>query len=60
MKTRKKIDWEKQYNEALEAFKTNGFILLVDDRQAESLDQLFQIHSDTQISFLKLVPLVGG
>ncbi|MEM9679282.1 MAG: hypothetical protein AAF901_03080, partial [Bacteroidota bacterium] len=35
----KDIDSEKQLYIALEAFKNNGFILLVDDEQVERLDQ---------------------
>jgi hypothetical protein len=34
--------------------------MLVDDRQAESLDQSFEVKVDTEVTFVKLVPLVGG
>jgi hypothetical protein len=60
LKAKRKIDWEDQYKRALEAFGRNGFFLLVGDKQAESLDQEFQVKVDTEVSFVKLVPLVGG
>ena len=55
-----KIDWEKQYEKATEAFLNNGFILLVDDQQVSTLEEQIEIRSDTSVTFLKLVPLVGG
>ena len=60
LKARRKIDWQEQYQRALEAFERNGFFVLVGDRQAESLDQDFEVKLDTEVSFVKLVPLVGG
>jgi hypothetical protein len=60
MRHRRPIDWEKQVAKALEAFGRNGFFILVDDRQAESLDDMIQLTPTTTVSFVKLVPLVGG
>jgi hypothetical protein len=60
LKARRKIDWQQQYQRALEAFERNGFFVLVGDQQAESLDQEFAVAVDTEVSFVKLVPLVGG
>jgi hypothetical protein len=54
------IDWEAQFDRAMDAFGRNGFIILVDDRQAETLDESIVIGSATQVSFVKLMPLVGG
>lgn len=54
------LDWEQQFKRAVEAFVQNGFIVLVDNRQVESLDEVVTIAADTPVSFLKLVPLVGG
>ncbi len=39
----RKIDWEEQYHRAMEAFTRNGFFMLVDDRQVESLDEEIEI-----------------
>src|ERR1051325_7932375 len=60
LKTRRKIDWEEQFKRALEAYERNGFFVLVGNKQAENLDEEFQVKVDTEVSFVKLVPLVGG
>jgi hypothetical protein len=60
LKAKRKIDWQEQYQKALEAFERNGFFVLVGNRQAESLDQQFEVKVDTEVSFVKLMPLVGG
>jgi hypothetical protein len=60
LRKRRKIDWEKQFEKAVQAFERNGFLVLVDDHQAETLDEEIEIRVDTQVSFLRLVPLVGG
>jgi hypothetical protein len=60
LRHRRQIDWERQADLALEAFEANGFFILVDDRQVESLEEMIEIQEDTQISFIKLMPLVGG
>ena len=60
MRKRRRIDSEKQFELALRAFYTNGFILLVDDRQVDELEEEIEVRPDTTVTFLKLVPLVGG
>lgn len=60
LKARRKIDWQEQYERSLQAFERNGFFVIVGDKQAESLDQEFDVKVDTEVSFVKLVPLVGG
>jgi len=54
------IDAKKQVSVANDAFKKNGFFILIDNTQAESLEQVFVLHQDSEISFVKLTPLVGG
>ena len=54
------IDWKDQFSKACEAFERNGFFILVGDRQAESLDEEITLHQNEPLSFVKLVPLVGG
>jgi hypothetical protein len=56
----RKIDWEAQFAKAVTEFERNGFILLVDDRQLTALDEEVVVQSGTEVSFLRLVPLVGG
>jgi hypothetical protein len=60
VRAKRKIDWQEQYQKAIDAFDRNGFFVLVGDKQAESLDQEFEVEVDTEVSFVKLVPLVGG
>jgi hypothetical protein len=60
MKKRREIDWKQQFEKATDAFGRNGFFVLIDDKQADSLDQEFVIGHGTQVSFVKLMPLVGG
>jgi hypothetical protein len=54
------IDWRKQFDKALEAFDANRVLILIDHRQAESLDDELEIRADTKVTFLRLMPLVGG
>lgn len=54
------IDWRTQFDRACEAFERNNFFILIDDRQPESLDDEVTLTPDTRVSFVKLVPLVGG
>ena len=56
----RKIDWEAQLEKALDAFQRNGFLLLVDDRQLTDLDEEVVLKPGSQVTFLRLVPLVGG
>jgi hypothetical protein len=59
-KAPRKIDWEAQYQKALEAFAGNGIIMLWNDTQIESLDEILELREGSNATFLKLVPLVGG
>lgn len=60
LKAKKVIDAEKQTYIALDAFQKNGFFILVDNYQADSLDEKIELKAKTTISFVKLTPLVGG
>lgn len=60
LRERRRVDWETQYRLALDAFERNGFFILVNDRQVESLYETVALTPTTQVSFVKLVPLVGG
>ena len=55
-----KIDVEKQVYIALDAFKNNGFFILIDDEQVEHLEEKFLVDETTNVSFVKLTPLIGG
>jgi hypothetical protein len=60
LKKPRSIDWRKQFDKATEAFERNQILILVDNRQVESLDEQLEIGTDTSISFLRLTLLVGG
>jgi hypothetical protein len=60
LKKQKSIDAEKQVYVALDAFQRNGYFVLIDDVQSESLQQKVLLKEKTKISFIKLTPLVGG
>ncbi len=56
----RRIDPEAQFALAVTAFAGNGFLVLVGDRQVTELDEEVELALGTEVSFLKLVPLVGG
>jgi hypothetical protein len=45
---------------ALEAFARNGFFMIFDGRQIVDLDEVLTVEPDSAVTFLRLVPLVGG
>ncbi len=60
LKKNRQVDAEKQYYLALDAFKKNGFFVLVNDEQVETLETQVQLSDNMELSFIKLTPLVGG
>ncbi|MBK8351037.1 MAG: hypothetical protein IPL21_04885 [Saprospirales bacterium] len=60
IKPNKIIDSEKQVYVALNAFLKNGYFVLIDNIQAETLEQEILLTNKTTVSFVKLTPLVGG
>lgn len=57
----KTMSWQHQYDQAIEAFENGRLLVLVDEHQAESLDdEVNVIHSQSLVTFLRLVPLIGG
>ncbi len=60
LKTPRRIDPERQFERAVEAFGRNGFLVLIGDRQVEELDEEIELRLGVEVTFLKLVPLVGG
>ena len=54
------VNPQAQFDKAIQAFEGNAFIVLVGDRQVDTLDDEIALHPETTVSFLKLVPLVGG
>ena len=60
VRTRPIVDWQKQFAKALAAFKGNGFLVLLNDRQIMDLDEPLHLTPQSKIAFLRLVPLIGG
>jgi hypothetical protein len=56
----RRLDWEAQFEKAIEAFTRHGYIVLVNDRQVSDLDASVAVRDGSEVTFLKLVPLVGG
>lgn len=54
------LDANTQLAKAIDAFQGNQIIMLVDDRQVDSLDEEIVLRPDMRVSFLRLTPLVGG
>lgn len=57
---RRPLSAEAQVSAAVEAFERNGFLLLLDDRQIETLDEEVVIGPGSKARFVRLVPLMGG
>jgi hypothetical protein len=49
-----------EYENAVSAFSSNGFFLLVNGHQVSDLEEDISVKSDMEISFLRLTPLIGG
>jgi hypothetical protein len=60
VKPKVEVDAEKQVYTALDAFQKNGFFVIIDNKQAEQLDEEVLLSNDSLVSFVKLTPLVGG
>ena len=60
LKKTKNIDIEKQIQIAIDAFKSNGYFLFVNDKQVTDLDEEILVTPKTVVGFIKLIPLVGG
>ena len=60
LKKPRQIDWKQQFELVCEAFERNQIVLLINDRQAESLDEEYNVEPHSEVTFLRLTPLVGG
>jgi hypothetical protein len=56
----RRLDPEAQAKIALDAFTRNGFFVFVGDRQVDDLDEELTLADTDVVSFVRLVPLVGG
>lgn len=60
MATRRRLDWEVQFERACASFVRNGFLLIVNGRQVLELDEPMELQPESEVQFVKLVPLIGG
>jgi hypothetical protein len=56
----RRLDWEVQAETAIQTFERNGFFVFVGDRQVDALDAELALADHDVVSFVRLVPLVGG
>lgn len=56
----REIDWKRQVEIATLGYERRQFLVLVGTHQTESLDEVIRITRGTEVTFLRLVPLVGG
>jgi hypothetical protein len=54
------LDVEEQFRRACQAFQAQRVILLIGERQALELEEPVEVTSGCEITFLGLVPLIGG
>jgi hypothetical protein len=54
------LDWQVYYKHAITTFEQRSYIVLIDERQVSDLDRPIQLSAHSTITFLKLVPLIGG
>lgn len=54
------IDADRQVDVAIKAFQDQRFLVLLPHRQAEDLDEPLTLSDGDEVSFLRLVPLIGG
>lgn len=54
------LDWQAQAHAAVRAFGRNGFFVFIGDRQVDDLDEELTLADADVVSFVRLVPLVGG
>lgn len=54
------LNWEVQFERACSSFLRNGFLLIVNGRQVLELDEPLELQPESEVQFIKLVPLIGG
>jgi hypothetical protein len=54
------VDLQRAIATAIQAFKDGFYLVFIDDQQQEDLADLVRIKPNSELLFLRLVPLVGG
>jgi hypothetical protein len=55
-----RVDEEASVGTALESFEDGRYLVLIDGRQYERLDEQVLLGTESTVTFLRLVPLAGG
>ena len=55
-----KVNFETQIKAACEAFDHGQLIVLLPGRQVQALDETLTLEDGDEVTFLRLVPLIGG
>lgn len=56
----KPIEFQPEYDKAIDAFLKGRYFVLVDKHQPADLDEMIVLRPDTKLNFIKLVLLAGG
>ncbi len=56
----KPVNPQAQIDVAIKAFESGSLLVLLPRKQAKSLDELVELAPGDEVSFLRLVPLIGG
>lgn len=56
----KKVNFDAQIKTACETFDRGQLIVLLPGRQAQTLDETLTLEDGDEVTFLRLVPLIGG
>ncbi|MEK6221256.1 MAG: hypothetical protein N2D54_03315 [Chloroflexota bacterium] len=60
LRDNRKIKEEEQARMAVQGFRQKAFSIFVNQSSVQSLDEIITLHEDTEIEFVRLVPLMGG
>lgn len=54
------VEAEAEVERALRAFEAGAYVILIDGRRVERLDEEVTVAPGTSVTFLRLMPLIGG
>ncbi|MDH3326590.1 MAG: hypothetical protein OEM38_07735 [Gammaproteobacteria bacterium] len=60
LKTHRDIDWNAQYETAIEAFSNKSFLVSVSGKDFQSLDDMIETTDLVEINFVKFSEIIGG
>ena len=54
------LDWEVQYQRALQVFESGGLTIYVNNKPVNELDAIIPVHDTMEVSFVKLSSIIAG